>query len=281
MSETADIFDADFMRELETLRALLLRLRASQGDALAGRGRNAGQSEFRGHRPYVMGDDLRRLDWNAYGRLGKFFLREFDPERSESASLLVDTSASMQVGTPRKLDAALRIAAAFGFLALQQGAAIRVQGRPEIQGASRFTQVLDQLCDIANTPTTLGEIVGQTSGSRTRDLFVVTDGMEPIETLAPLQAASTKGSRVTLVFVLDDSELNPSPIGAVQLNAMEGGERRMILDSSTVAEYMRLLETHLDRVRDIANRHKWTFAVCDSTMDLGELFTGQLRSIVQ
>src|SRR5712672_425106 len=79
--------------------------------------------EFAEYRKYVPGDDLRRLDWRAFGRSDRFFVKEFEADTNLRCCLVVDTSGSMGFGTVgmSKLDYARRIAGALGHLALLQG----------------------------------------------------------------------------------------------------------------------------------------------------------------
>lgn len=78
--------------------------------------RGAGQTFF-DHRPYLPGDDLRHLDWNAFARLGRPLSRTYEKEGRVPWRVLVDASASMGVGSPSKLDLAWRLAAALAFAA--------------------------------------------------------------------------------------------------------------------------------------------------------------------
>src|SRR5438270_11489925 len=82
--------------------------------------------EFAEYRKYVPGDDLRRLDWRAYGRSDRFFVKEFEADTNLRCCLVLDTSGSMDFGSVgvTKMEYARRIAGALGHLALQQGDAI-------------------------------------------------------------------------------------------------------------------------------------------------------------
>src|SRR6059058_4443826 len=72
--------------------------------------------EFAEYRKYVPGDDLRRLDWRAYGRSDRFYVKEFEADTNLRCCLVVDTSGSMDYGTAgvTKLEYARRIAGAVG-----------------------------------------------------------------------------------------------------------------------------------------------------------------------
>ncbi|MFP3514350.1 DUF58 domain-containing protein, partial [Peribacillus sp. SIMBA_075] len=67
---------------------------------------------------YVPGDDLRQLDWNAYARSGKLFLKKYLDETELHLTLYIDCSRSMGYGQPGKMERAVQIAAALGYLSL-------------------------------------------------------------------------------------------------------------------------------------------------------------------
>lgn len=83
------------------------------------RSKRRGRSvEFADFRPYVSGDDLRHIDWNILGRLDKLFIKLFREEEDLSLHVIIDASASMDVGEPNKLVYACRLAAALGYVGL-------------------------------------------------------------------------------------------------------------------------------------------------------------------
>ena len=82
--------------------------------------------EFAEYRKYVPGDDLRRLDWRAYGRSDRFYLKEFEADTNLRCCLVLDTSGSMDFGSDgtTKMQYARRLAGALSYLAVQQGDAV-------------------------------------------------------------------------------------------------------------------------------------------------------------
>ncbi|MHA7963128.1 DUF58 domain-containing protein [Paenibacillus sp. CAU 1782] len=91
---------------------------------LAGKRRSftmGGSQEFADYRPYAPGDDVRRIDWNVYGRTGKAFMRQYWDEQELHLHLYMDVSRSM-LGATRagegKLLYAMRLAACVGYVAL-------------------------------------------------------------------------------------------------------------------------------------------------------------------
>src|SRR3982751_2532227 len=67
--------------------------------------------EFSEHREYVAGDELRHLDWRAFARSDRYYIKLYEQETNLRATLVLDTSASMQFGTPPKIDYARHLAA--------------------------------------------------------------------------------------------------------------------------------------------------------------------------
>lgn len=76
-------------------------------------------AEFADFREYTPGDDLRRIDWNLYGRFEKLFLKLYVDERQLHHRIYLDASASMDWGEPNKSHFALQLAAALGYLSVQ------------------------------------------------------------------------------------------------------------------------------------------------------------------
>src|SRR5437660_3596146 len=83
------------------------------------RSKRRGQSvEFADYRNYVVGDDLRFIDWNIYARLDKLFLKLFLEEEDLALYVLVDVSKSVDYGTPNKAFYMKQVAAALGYIGL-------------------------------------------------------------------------------------------------------------------------------------------------------------------
>ena len=88
--------------------------------------------EFAEYRKYVPGDDLRRLDWRAYGRSDRFYVKEFEADTNLRCCLVLDTSGSMDFGSTgvTKIEYARRIAGALGL----PGAPAGRRGRAVVRG---------------------------------------------------------------------------------------------------------------------------------------------------
>src|SRR6516162_8667251 len=116
--QTEPLLDPQFLARLEQLELVSKKifLGRMKGERLSKR---KGQSvEFADYRNYVVGDDLRFLDWNIFARLDRLFIRLFMEEEDLHFYILLDNSLSMDFGTPSKLRYAKQVAAALGFIGL-------------------------------------------------------------------------------------------------------------------------------------------------------------------
>ena len=118
------------------------------------RSRRRGLStEFADHKDYTPGDDLRHLDWNIFGRLEKLFIKLFEEEEERNVFLLLDASASMQIGEPDKWRHSRQIAAALGAIALSAGDRVHLRVFdekmrpffPALRGSRSILRLIDTL----------------------------------------------------------------------------------------------------------------------------------------
>ena len=108
----------EFFSRLETLS---LELRADLAGFFGGKHlvKTYGQTvEFADYREYMLGDDIRRIDWNLYSRFEKFFLKLFTDERQMHTQIFLDCSGSMGKVNPEKAEYAIAVAAALGYLSV-------------------------------------------------------------------------------------------------------------------------------------------------------------------
>ena len=113
-----DLLSSEFFAQLE--RLALISRRAFRGRVKGERKspRKGMSVEFSDYRPYGVGDDLRYVDWNIYGRLDRLYLKLFVDEEDLCLHVLLDASASMGFGEPTKLEYGAKLPLALGFVGL-------------------------------------------------------------------------------------------------------------------------------------------------------------------
>ena len=119
------LFDESFMRRLEQLALISRQVRVGRGSGERRSARRGSSLEFADYRDYTPGDDLRRLDWKVFARLGRPFIKLFEEEEDQTVHLVLDGSASMNWPEGdvehNKWVFARRLVAALGYIALAGG----------------------------------------------------------------------------------------------------------------------------------------------------------------
>jgi len=211
-------------RVLARLKNLALRARTVVDGVMVGihPSRAKGfSSEFQGHREYADGDDIRHVDWKAYGKFDRYFIKEYRETTNLRAHLVLDGSASMAYGSKEwtKFDYASTLVASLAYLLLrQQDAAglVTFSDRIETMVPSKATRghlfaildVLQQRKPAAETST--GAILQELAGALGRKglVILVSDLLdEPDEVLRGLKQLRSRGHDVMVFHILDHDEL--------------------------------------------------------------------------
>ncbi|AKF07669.1 DUF58 domain-containing protein [Sandaracinus amylolyticus] len=263
---SSSLLEPEFLRRLARLR-LAVRRRFAGATSGARRSRNRGSSaEFAEHRPYFPGDDVRRIDWNAYARLEELVLRLFVAEEDLSLYLLVDTSASMGLGAPRKIDVAKRLAAGLGYVGLSGSERVAVmpfaarlsrplpasRGRKRVGPLLRF---LDELEPSGDTDLARGVDEFLARSPRPGLVVVLSDFLDPRGFTRPLDRLIAEKHEPVLFHVLDREELDPTPGGDLELVDSETGRKvEVSLDARAVRAYRQRLATFLVELESYAKK---------------------------
>lgn len=269
MPET--LLDASFVRELDVLyRRLEVRARSGRAGEKVSR-RRGSSVEFQEHRAYVAGDDLRRVDWAAYARTGEPVLKLFRADEDVVVRVVLDTSASMGVGTPSKLWAGQRLAAAIGYLALARSERAQLVAASEgvdrmhapRRGKSGLAPLLGALGAVtASGGTDLAAAIAsvQRRVERPGMLVVVSDFFDAGPVLTALSRASAAGHEVAMVQVLAEEDLEPALDGDLALTDVETGEAvEVTIDAAALEAYGELLERLFETLRRQARRTRGTY----------------------
>jgi uncharacterized protein (DUF58 family) len=248
--------------------------------------------EFADYRAYGHGDDLRYVDWNIYGRLDRLHVKLFVDEEDLCLHLLVDGSASMDFGTPRKLEYAVRVAGALGFVGLvsheRVGVGIlrerAVEGWPPARGRNQVVALLDFLSDVdAGGPTRLNEALGEYA-RRAREpglAVVVSDLLDPQGFEAGVRALLERRFDVHVIHVLAPDEMNPGFGGDLRLLDAETNELRdLTLDAEALRGYHQRLREFLERAEQFCRGNEIAYhrVVTDSPVE--EFMLRQLKGLL-
>ncbi len=257
-------------RDLEAIGPMRLRARAVVEGLLAGlhRSPHKGASvEFAEYKEYAPGDDIRHIDWRAYGRKDRYYVKQFEDETNLRAYLLLDTSGSMDFAfedASTKLRYASTLVASFAWLLLRQGDApglLLFDDRPGfwLPPSTRRSQ-LDDLCSVLDNAKGSGGTSIEAAVSRLAEqvfsrslVVIVSDFLDLGDDLLTLaRILRRRGMEVVLFHVMDRAELELPYEG---LTIFEGLEQdgELLVDPDDIREaYQAELGAHLERLESTA-----------------------------
>jgi uncharacterized protein (DUF58 family) len=234
-STSAPLLEADFLARLEQLELVSRKIFVGRMKGER-RSKRKGQSvEFADYRNYVVGDDLRFLDWNLYARLDRLFLRLFMEEEDLHFYVLLDNSASMDFGTPTKLHYAKQIAAALGFIGLINLDRVVieafndriVQGLPAQRGRKSLWRMLDFLTKLEPAgPSDLTRALRTFSikNSGKGIVVVLSDFMDKGGYEDALRYLVARQMDVYVIQILSQEEIDPDITGDLKLVDVEDAD---------------------------------------------------------
>jgi uncharacterized protein (DUF58 family) len=287
-AERPALFDEAFLRRLEQLELASRRLTAGR---MKGERRSVrrGQSvEFADYRTYASGDDLRQVDWNAYARLERLFLKLFVEEEDVTVHVLVDASRSMDYGEPNKLDAARRAAAALAYLGLASMDRVSVAFlgdgdatpmRP-LRGKRRAMELFAFLSQPRTERLTGLASAARAYASRMRGsgpLLLISDLMDPGYLDALRDLAGTR-SQLSVLHLLAPDEIEPEVAPDARLVDNETGHGVEVSgDDDLVERYRARLAEWQTEIGSFVARRGGAYVVVPSDLDLADLLFDVLR----
>lgn len=250
--------------------------------------------EFADFREYVLGDDIRRVDWNLYSRFEKFFIKLFTDERQMHIQIIIDCSASMAFKNSNKDDFAIQAAAALGYLAIQNMDKVSIKLIHDdhlddlcgvISGKSAYLRALTQLEDIKFTGT------AQIDKAITNDInpgysdgmtIIISDFLTDNKWKSAVDFLMYRHREVMLVQVLDNAEVSPNYKGRHVLIDSEAVERlddrniKLNITKSDYEAYLKALDDYLKDIENFVKKRNLSYLHGISTDPIEKLFFEQL-----
>ncbi len=258
------IFDTDFLKKLDNI-VINVRMAMSEGQGGNRKSRSKGSSvEFSDFREYSTGDDFRRIDWNAYGRFDKLFVKLFMEEREALVNIFIDCSRSMNSGEPAKSAYAARLAAVLAFLALNNLDRVclnsiyqnNIKQSSTVTGRAMFDRCMSYLesLDFAgetniNSSIKKKEFRGRGIAIIISDFFTEGGIEEAVKYLL------YKNQDVVLIHLLSKDELKPSFEGQVRLLDSETKTAIDVAVTPTLLkQYEKTLTSFINNIKEFSTR---------------------------
>lgn len=295
MSAEKLALDSGMLAKLERM-SIMAKNRVRSAMQGRRKSRQTGASlDFADYRLYAPGDDVRMIDWNAYGRTGKPFVKLFLDERELAVRLWIDASASMNTGGERsggdnKLRHAKRLAACIGYMAL--AGCDRVGAGAFGERVSASLPLMRGKASAHRLFRFLGEIQPEQEGNLEKAFgepgalprqpgmvwlfsdFLYENGIH--EALHRLQAARQE---VVVVQVLSPEELRPDYAGDLRLVDVETGTGKEVAMSGRVLKaYREALEAYTHGLRAFCHERGIVYALAPTDVPPLEWIGSSLRT---
>ncbi|NOZ40952.1 MAG: DUF58 domain-containing protein [Planctomycetes bacterium] len=260
------------------------------------RSKRKGQSvEFADFRNYVAGDDLRLLDWNLYARLDKLIIKLFLEEEDLHFYTLIDSSLSMDFGSPTKLEYAKQLAAALGFVGLIRTDRVRIETLsqgvgergPILRGRQSVWRMLEHVeaiqpetSDPEKGPTSLAEGVKnfclRNAGKGV--VVLISDLMDKAGYEQALRYFVSHQVDCFVIHVLSQEELEPDVQGDLKLVDCEDQDVAEITVSAPLMNrYKQTLNAFVAGAQDFCTKRGMHYFLANNQLPVQELVAQHLR----
>ena len=230
--------------------------------------------EFKEHRPYVRGDELRNIDWKVFAKSDRLYIREFEEETNLRCTLIVDRSGSMRYCGDRakgrsKYDYGQQLAASLAYLMLGQQDGVGLitfddQPREHVPVRSRPSHLRALLTaltsDGSKRETDLGGVMQRVTPKLGRRglIIIISDAMGDISSISR-SLAQIRASRHEVLFfqIMDPDEVDFPFSGRIQFRDLENVANEQTIDALSLREaYMKRLKEHETDLRDACRRNR-------------------------
>jgi uncharacterized protein (DUF58 family) len=286
------LVDRDF---LERLERLTLHWQKSFNGLVGGHNmsRFAGPGqEFLDHRTFHQGDDLRAVNWRAFMRFEKLFLKMFQIEPRVPVRLLLDISNSMTAGTgsgdSSKFDFARQLAAALVYVGLVRLDSIVLQpfsfklydpfrcggGRHRFQPAENYLRGLKPGGATSYLETARQFLASYPQRGLT---VIVSDFLDDADCFRPIQYIADFGHELLLIQLWGEEDRSPTGNGEMELiDAESGSHVKIALDDESRETYTQAFDAYAADIRKLALRNGGRYAGLSTHTTLEEAMFGSL-----
>ncbi|MBQ9714442.1 MAG: DUF58 domain-containing protein [Clostridia bacterium] len=283
------VIDEAFLQQVETLQMLVKNNVAGMFGGNHQTKSFGSSCEFSDYRDYIPGDDITKIDWNAYARFDKLYLKLYLDERQMHTRIYIDASRSMDYGKGGKAEQALKIAATLAYLAVCEMDKVSVYiirgkeveelisgivGREAfINSVHKFNEV-EFFGDSYISEAILPEKVGYGDGMS----IIISDFLTENNYEEAIDYLVDKRRHVLCMQILSREELNPIIRGKVHFFDSEDIQRtyRKHIDREIIKAYKKALEYATGRIRNYCMARNADYLLLSAEASVGEVLFGEM-----
>ena len=272
MASPSDILHAEDIAPLHNLQLFARGVMEGVTTGLHASPHKGFSVEFRQHRPYVQGDEIRRLDWKIFGRSDRFYIREYEEETNLRATIVLDASGSMNYKGQKgheKFEYARKLAASLAYLLISQQDAVGLLTfdstmRDYIPAKSRANHLHQLLEVMVNTQpgaeTGLANVLEllPTRVKRRGLLLIISDLFDDAAALLKAVGVLRRQGHEMIVFQIWDRDELDFPFSRwSKFENLENGEDFIMLDPPAIRNgYLKVLAEYREALRDGLRKHE-------------------------
>ncbi|MBU0718772.1 MAG: DUF58 domain-containing protein [Planctomycetes bacterium] len=251
--------------------------------------RRGDSSEFADYRNYVVGDDLRYLDWNIYARLEKLFIKLFLQEEDLHVSILLDVSKSMDWGEPSKGLYTRRVAAALAYIGLVNFDRVSIYAYANglqhelagVRGRRLMFRVIDFLSRVEYTsPSSLAAAGRQFAIHHPQPgiVLLLSDFFEKGGYEEGLRYLLARQYDVYALQVLSPEEIEPTVVGDLCLTDIEDDDAAEVtVGRALLNRYKRNLEAYCTGLREFCTRRGMSYLFTSTEVPFDQIVLSYFR----
>jgi uncharacterized protein (DUF58 family) len=236
--------------------------------------------DFAEHRPYMPGDDIRRIDWRVYGRTDRFYVKEFEADTNANFVILLDASGSMRYGSGpiTKLDYARFLAACLAYFSRRQRDRVGLVTLTDrivdfVPASAKHLDIVLHTLERtrAGGPGSLeGPLLKVTEALRRRSILLLLSDLyeEPDVVLRGVARLRARGHDVIVFHLLDPAEITFPFDEAAPFEDLETGERVPVVPETVRDEYREQMQRHLAALQDRMTRSEIDYGLFETSRPL-------------
>ncbi len=286
------VINEEFLQQVETLEVLLKNSTLGLFGGSHQTKTFGSSTEFSDYRDYIPGDDITKIDWNAYARFDKLYLKLFLDERQVHTKIYIDGSKSMAFGNGAKAEYALQIAAIFAYIAIAEMDKVSIYYIQNNQiyevitnmlGKDSYYQSIGKLneidfkdnCFISDSilPTKVGYSDGMS--------VIISDFLTDENYEQAIDYIVGKKRDLFCIQVLDEEEINPTVRGKVHFFDCEDTKKeyKKNINREVFKAYQEALKYVMDRIRNYCQARNADYVMVSTKQPVNELFLKNMAEL--
>ncbi len=259
--------------------------------------RKGSSAEFSDFREYMPGDDIRAIDWNAYARLDRLYIKEYMEEKESSVSIFMDLSKSMDFGEKSKLQLQEELTAALSYIALMNMDHVVVYDLSDTRrryvasggkaGFAQLTEWLERLepgepADVFHSVSTVGRM--QPGLSIIMSDFLSEEYVDEPDKLEQLiHYLQYRKQKVVLLHILAKEELDVDYSGTFFLIDSEDKDNRLrvTMESASIRNYKDALDEFTGGLKRSAKKCGAAYHLCSTGVGFDKIIFEELKDIYE